>query len=921
MNDYLLIIDGSSLLSTQFYGNIPREILMAKTAEEKEKYYHKIMKTSKGVYTNAVYGFLRTLFSILDKQKPRYLAVTWDLTRNTFRRELYEDYKANRSETIEPLKDQFVLMQEILKKMGVAQFMDERYEADDFSGSIADKFSTSVEVCIMTKDHDYLQLVDDNVKLWLIVSDQKKADEFFKKYNLDKSVTIVPEKTEWLNAGLVKAEFGVEPESIPSLKALMGDSADNIKGVPGIGDKAAVPLIAHYKTVDALYDDIHNSSDLKELALKWKNELGISRNPISFLTKESETELVGEKAARLSEKLATIIRDLPIDKELDDLKTEYDYATLVKILEELEISSLQIPASISHETKEDDFYKEFNDGLVIMSDLSDVLEFSEKSAKIAENKEAGIAVVLNDGEISELAVCIDKTTYSFKTEYFVTAQILEEILDKVSGAAGYVASDNYKNILKAGGEAKEDFFDFSVAHYLLDPNSTKHDVQSLLSYLEVYPSPVSDIPAFTAYTAIKKKDEVIEKLEENGLINVYNEAEKPLIPILCDMEREGIICRVDVLEEQGRELDKAMKDLEEEIYSLASERFNILSPKQLGVILFEKLGLPGAKKTKTGYSTNADVLEKLKDEHPVIPKILEYRTVSKLKSTYVEGLKECIKDDGRIHCTFNQTVTATGRLSCTEPNLQNIPVREELGRKLRKAFVPKPGCVFVDADYSQIELRIMAHMAGDEKLLDDYRNARDIHRATAANVFHVPYDQVTKKQRSEAKAVNFGIIYGISSFGLGQDLDISRKTAEGYIKSYFEQYPQVKAYMDRLVESAKDKGYAETLLGRKRPIPELSSSNFMQRSFGERVAMNMPIQGTAADIMKLAMIKVHNALKKAGLRSKMLLQIHDEILIEAYEDEKEEVKNILVEEMKGAVRLAVELEVDANIADSWFDVK
>ncbi|MBP3237726.1 MAG: DNA polymerase I [Lachnospiraceae bacterium] len=921
MNDYLLIIDGSSLLSTQFYGNIPREILMAKTVEEKEKYYHKIMKTSKGVYTNAVYGFLRTLFSILDKQKPRYLAVTWDLTRNTFRRELYEDYKANRSETIEPLKDQFVLMQEILKEMGVAQFMDERYEADDFSGSIADKFSTSVEVCIMTKDHDYLQLVDDNVKLWLIVSDQKKADEFFKKYNLDKSVTIVPEKTEWLNAGLVKAEFGVEPESIPSLKALMGDSADNIKGVPGIGDKAAVPLIAHYKTVDALYDDIHNSSDLKELALKWKNELGISRNPISFLTKESETELVGEKAARLSEKLATIIRDLPIDKELDDLRTEYDYATLVKILEELEISSLQIPASISHETKEDDFYKEFNDGLVIMSDPSDVLEFSEKSAKIAENKEAGIAVVLNDGEISELAVCIDKTTYSFKTEYFVTAQILEEILDKVSGAAAYVASDNYKNILKAGQEAKEDFFDFSVAHYLLDPNSTKHDVQSLLSYLEVYPSQVSDMTAFTAYTAIQKKDEVIEKLEENGLINVYNEAEKPLIPILCDMEREGIICRVDVLEEQGRELDKAMKDLEEEIYSLASERFNILSPKQLGVILFEKLGLPGAKKTKTGYSTNADVLEKLKDEHPVIPKILEYRTVSKLKSTYVEGLKECIKDDGRIHCTFNQTVTATGRLSCTEPNLQNIPVREELGRKLRKAFVPKPGCVFVDADYSQIELRIMAHMAGDEKLLDDYRNARDIHRATAANVFHVPYDQVTKKQRSEAKAVNFGIIYGISSFGLGQDLDISRKTAEGYIKSYFEQYPQVKAYMDRLVESAKDKGYAETLLGRKRPIPELSSSNFMQRSFGERVAMNMPIQGTAADIMKLAMIKVHNALKKAGLRSKMLLQIHDEILIEAYEDEKEEVKNILIEEMKGAVRLAVELEVDANIADSWFDVK
>ena len=922
MNDYLLIIDGSSLLSTQFYGNLPREVLMAKTVEEKEKYYHKIMKTSKGVYTNAVYGFLRTLFSILDRQKPTYLAVTWDLTRNTFRRELYEDYKANRSETIVPLKEQFILMQDILAKLGVVQFMDERYEADDFSGSLANKFSTELEVNIMTKDHDYLQLVDDNVRLGLIVSDQKKADEYFKKYNLNKAEIVVPEKTEWLDAALVKKEFGVEPASIPSLKGLMGDTADNIKGVPGIGDKAATPLIAHYKTVDKLYEEIHNSSDTKELALKWKNELGIVRNPISYLTKESEDELVGEKTARLSEKLATIIKDLPIDKELKDLKTDYDYASAVKILEELEISSLQIPSCISGEVKEESFYRYFNEGLTEMSDVSEVLIFSEKAEKLAKDKEIGVSVILDGNDaITELALCIEGKTYSFKAQFFVTTDILEGILKAACKSAKSVASDNLKNILKAGASSGDDYFDFSIAHYLLDPNSTKHDAETLASFLGEYPSPVSDKTAFAAYVSLIKKEEVLNKLKENGLEKLYNEVEKPLIPILYEMEEEGIICRPEVLDEQGAELDKAMKALEEEIYALASERFNILSPKQLGVILFEKLGLSGAKKTKTGYSTGAEVLEKLTDEHPIVGKILEYRTVSKLKSTYIEGLKECIKPDGRIHCTFNQTVTATGRLSCTDPNLQNIPVREELGRRIRKAFVPKKGCIFVDADYSQIELRIMAHMAGDEKLLDDYKNARDIHRATAANVFHVPYDQVTKKQRSEAKAVNFGIIYGISSFGLGQDLDISRKTAEGYIKSYFEQYPQVKAYMDRLVKTAKDKGYAETMLGRKRPIPELGSSNFMQRNFGERVAMNMPIQGTAADIMKLAMIKVYNALKNSGLKSKMLLQIHDEILIEAYEDEKDAVQKILVEEMKGAVSLAVELEVDSNMADNWFDLK
>ena len=917
--EYLLIIDGSSLLSTQFFGNLPREVLMAKNVEEKEKYYYKIMKTSKGVYTNGVYGFLRTLFSIIEKQKPTYLAVTWDITRDTFRRELYPDYKANRSETIEPLKQQFILCQEILARMGVAQFMDSKYEADDYSGSIAKKFGKEVPVAIMTKDHDYLQLVDDNVKLWLLLSDQSKADAFYNRHDVEKGKHNTPEKTVWLDRELVNKEFGVYPESIPSLKGLMGDSADNIKGVPGIGDKTATSLIAYYKNVEGLYSEINNSYDPKELALKWKTELGISRNPYNYLTKESDTELVGEKAARLSEKLATIICDLPIEKNLEDLKTELDTNETNRVLKELEINSLNPPKS-GGESEKDVFEKEFSENLLVISDLMTYFEKKEVFSNGFTSGKIGISIETDAGLVTGVGISDGIKTLVLRAEGFLTSDAITESLNEIMTECSYIVCFDYKKHIDFVPNI-EDFFDCAVADYLLNPLSTTHGYKNVLDTFDVTLCNDYDELGLSAYVSIKFHDELENLLKEKEMYSLYEEVEKPLIKVLHSMEKVGIRCSVEELTTQGQELKQALTKCENDIYDLAGEKFNILSPKQLGDILFGKLGLKGGKKNKSGYSTAADVLEKLAPEHKIVRDVLYYRQLSKLISTYVDGLSSSIRNDGRIHCTFNQMVTATGRLSCTEPNLQNIPVRDELGRRIRKAFIPEEGCVFVDADYSQIELRVMAHMAGDERLLDDYRNSRDIHRSTAANVFNVPYDEVTSKQRRDAKAVNFGIIYGISSFGLGQDLDISRAQAAEYIQTYFREYPQIKVYLDGLVETAKSEESVKTLFGRIRPIPEIKSSNFMQRSFGERIAMNSPIQGTAADIMKIAMIKVYNELNRRQLRAKMVLQIHDEILIEAPEDEKEVVKEILIEQMTSAVKLKVDLEVDSGCAGNWYDLK
>lgn len=939
---YLLLIDGSSLLSTQYYGNLPREILFAKTEEEKKKYYHKIMQTRKGVYTNAIYGFMRTLIKIINEQKPDYLAIAWDKSRNTFRREIYADYKGNRGETPEPLKQQFVNCEELLEAMNIRQFMSDRYEADDFCGSLAAKFEKELPVKILTKDNDYLQLVTDNTNLWLMHAKQEKTDELYKKYGIipDKST---PDRAFNLTPELVKAEFGVEPSSINSLKGLQGDSSDNIKGVPGIGPATAVALIAKYKNVTALYDDIRDLDEKqqKERMKIWKEELGISRSPFGPLLKQSEEELVGEKAALLSEKLATIKKDIDLeDVTLDSLALKIDRNVAAQRFQELEFKSIAL-----NEAGEEDVFSK-----VVFETSSDLNDFISLTELLAKKKQAGVALASSDktgsdgaAEIFGAAFAYEEKTVYVSAEGFITGQLIRERIEWLIEQGTELCVMDMKQLLKKLAlKNAGKFFDCSIAAYLLDPLAGKYEYDLVagsilgssplgrglllgkLSMSEANATARDKLVktvSLEAATALLCSGKMKQALKEGGMEKLYYEIELPLVPVLYDMECQGVLVLKDELARFGEELSRDIDRLSAEIYQACGEEFNINSPKQLGVILFEKLRLPLDKKnkTKTGYSTSAEVLEKLKQEDPVVEKILDYRTLTKLKSTYAEGLADYIEADGRIHTSFNQTVTATGRLSSTEPNLQNIPIRMELGRELRKVFVPKEGYCFIDADYSQIELRILAALSGDEKLIEAYRNSEDIHRATASAVFGVPLEQVTKELRSRAKAVNFGIVYGISAFGLGEGLKISKSEADSYIKSYFETYPGVKTYLDGLVDSARTNRYSVTLFGRRRPIPELESANFMQRQFGERIAMNSPVQGTAADIIKLAMLRVAERLKKEGLESKLLLQIHDELLVEAKLEEAGQVEKLMAEEMRNVADLAVSLEVDVERGMSWYE--
>jgi DNA polymerase-1 len=942
-NDYLLLVDGSSLLTTQYYGNLPREILFAKTDEEKKKHYHKIMQTAGGVYTNAVYGFMRTLLKILKSQKPKYLAVAWDKSRNTFRREIYADYKGNRGETPAPLKEQFILCEELLSSMNIKQFMDDRFEADDFCGSLSRKFEDSVPVKILTKDNDYLQLVTEKTNLWLMHASSDKTDALYKKYGI-KHDDSVPDRAFNLTPELVKSEFGVEPKSISSLKGLQGDSSDNIKGVPGVGPATAVSLIAAYGSVEALYDDIRDLDEKgqKAKALEWKEKLGISRSPMGQLLKKSETDLVGEEAAMISRKLADIKCDIPLDDvTLDSLELHLDTAKARQEFMKLEFSSLRI------EDAEEAKPVKKNEEIII----SDYSEFASLISNLSGSKDViGVSLAVDDTErfhgfkpekILGAALCALDKDYAVYTEGFITGAVIAEYLGRLVKSGAVLASADLKKFMKYTGLSEYgSCFDVSIAAYLINPLTGSYDYTVAASVAEL------DIPAsrqdilgkktladcfandretltrylFTEAETLAKCTPILKTmLSDTGMSSLYNDIELPLTVVLKEMEENGIAILKDELKSFGRKLDADIKVLEEEIYAGCGEVFNINSPKQLGVILFEKLKLPGGKKTKTGYSTSADILEQLKIEDPVVEKILNYRQLTKLKSTYADGLNEYIDEDGRIRTSLNQTVTATGRLSSTEPNLQNIPIREKLGRELRKVFVSEPGKVLVDADYSQIELRILASLSGDEKLISAYKNSADIHLSTAAAVFKVPEEKVTKELRSRAKAVNFGIVYGISSFGLGTGLNIPRKEAEEYIKSYFETYPGVKKYLDECKSEAAKNGYSTTAFGRRRPIPELSSSNFMQRSFGERIAMNSPVQGSAADIIKIAMLKVYKRLKKEIPSAKLLLQIHDELLVEAEEKDLDQVKKIMTEEMQAAADFPVVLEVGASSGKSWYD--
>jgi DNA polymerase I - 3''-5'' exonuclease and polymerase domains len=919
-DEYLLIIDGSSLLSTQFYGNLPPAVLMAKTVEEKEKYFPKIMQTSTGVYTNGVFGFLRYLLKILRQLKPTCLAVTWDLTRETFRRRIYPEYKANRTETIVPLREQFALCQDILRRIGVRQYMSEEFEADDFSGSLAAKFEREMPVRILTKDHDYLQLANDRTTIWLLQQAQKKADELFTKYGNKKESSRVPEKTFPMTPDRIRSEFGVPPTGIAELKGLQGDPSDNIKGVPGIGSKTALSLIVHYKTVNALYEAIHNAGaeGEKQLAAFYKESLGIHKNPIGTLLKEDPDALVGEKAARLSRDLATIKRDIPIDESIADLAVKIDYRELSNILEELEIKTIPLPECATPEIV-------FETVRVSEADIDKTLK-----AIVRSGSPVGIHRMKEDAEedwmaafglVSEsmvLAVAVDSVIYHFPLRED-TEEALYGALREIAGKRDvycFRGKEDWCGLFERGSR----LVDVSVMDYLLRPLTTQHgDMDVCREWFPV--EKIEKDSAETAALALTAGVLLSEKIRESGMDALLRDTELPLMWVLRDMELAGIRVDRGQLRSFAAMLSVEMERSRASVYEMAGCEFNLNSPKQLGEILFERLEIPYPKKTKSSYTTSAEVLEKIADKHPIIPEVLRYRQYAKLYSTYADGLEEYIGTDERIHTTFRQTVTATGRLSSTDPNMQNIPARTELGRDIRRAFVPADGCVFVDADYSQIELRLMAHLSGDKGLQAAYHEAADIHRLTASEVFGVPYDDVTAEQRSAAKAVNFGILYGISSFSLAQDLGITRATAEEYIQGYFERFPRVKAYLDETVAEAKKNGMVRTAYGRIRPIPELSSSEYSKRSFGERVAMNSPIQGTAADIMKMAMLAVDRKLREQGLSSRALIQVHDELLLEVPLAEEETVRKLVKEAFEHVADLSVPLEAEVHSGKTWLDAK
>lgn len=869
-----VLIDGHSILNRAFYG-VP------------------IFTNSEGLHTNAVFGFLNIMFKIIDSKQPDYMAVAFDVHQPTFRHEMFKDYKGTRKPMMEELREQVPVIKELLQKMNITTVELPGYEADDVIGTLSKKGEKAgMEVDVISGDRDLLQLASDHITI--CIPKTKKGQTTVEEYNTEG----------------VRKLYKVTPTEFIDVKALMGDSSDNIPGVPGIGEKGATAIISQFGSIENAYDHA--------------DEISNTRNRNALLN--------NYEMAQMSKTLATINIQSPVEVtpeqcKLEDIFTE-DALEMIKRLEFK--SMIQRFGSVTSTNDCEGGFKSINNPF----DADPIFE----QAKNADN--VGIFIYRNKDNFG-VSLCFNNdNVYYIGKEGFVTEDyIIEKVRDLVNAKAKLTILNIKENNDILENDDAESIFDISIAAYLLNPLQNTYDYDDIArEYLgmnvpafdEIFPktkkseTPSDEIPenilkyaCYNAYVAYKAKDALTEKLKETEMLDIYNNVEIPLTYALYDMEQAGIMVAGDKLKEYGERLKTGIDALEKDIFAEAGHEFNINSPKQLGEILFGEMQLPGGKKTKTGYSTSASVLEKLEPDYPFVSKILEYRQLTKLKSTYADGLAVYIGEDNRIHGKFNQTITATGRISSTEPNLQNIPVRMPLGREIRKVFIPKEGCVFIDADYSQIELRILAHMSDDKNLIDAYNHSKDIHAATASLVFHVPLEEVTKEQRSNAKAVNFGIVYGISSFGLSNDLSISRKEAEQYIKDYFISYPGIKNYLDNSVKEAKEKGYSVTMFGRRRPIPELTSGNFMQRQFGERVAMNSPIQGSAADIMKIAMINVAKELKEKDLKSKIVLQVHDELLIEAYENEVEQVKDILKRNMEQAAHLNVPLDVDVQVGNNW----
>lgn len=878
----LVLIDGHSILNRAFYG-VPD------------------LTNAAGLHTNAIYGFLNILFKILDEESPDYLTVAFDVKAPTFRHEMFKEYKGTRKPMPEELREQVPVMKEVLQAMGIRIIEQAGYEADDLLGTIAKRAEAEgIDVSLVSGDRDLLQIATDRIKI-RIPKTKGGRTEIENYYAAD-----------------VEAKYQVNPVQFIDLKALMGDTADNIPGVPKVGEKTATDLMVQFGSLDGIYEHID------EVTKKSVKESLIQNKDLAYLSRE----------------LATIKLDSPLTYTLEEARVGNFFNEASYILfKKLEFKNLlnKFEKGVSNEEISASFHLVEN--LAEVEALfTRVLSDKDRQIGLKVVKEAG-----RHGELLGVALHLqEEGSFLVLKQGFLTEDYLKEKIALLGAQCRIATADIKSEYAYLQAQDTDRFFDVILAAYLLNPLKNDYTVEDIANeYLNLmlpekgqafgrlsFKDALNEKPedflkycCFEAYVCAQAAVCLQQKLEETQMDRLMREIEMPLTLVLFSMEEEGIRVNPEALKDYGEALSGKITELEQEIYSEAGCEFNINSPKQLGEILFEKMGLPGGKKTKTGYSTAADVLEKLSGEYPVVKHILEYRGLTKLKSTYADGLAAYIEDENRIHSTFNQTITATGRISSTEPNLQNIPIRMELGRQIRKVFIPKDGYCFMDADYSQIELRVLASMSGDERLIEAYRSHADIHRTTASQVFHIPFEEVTDLQRRNAKAVNFGIVYGISSFGLSEDLSISRKEAAAYIEQYFETYPQVKQFIDSLVKDAKKNGYAVTLYGRRRPVPELFSSNFMQRSFGERVAMNSPIQGTAADIIKIAMIRVFERLKKEGLKSKLILQVHDELLIETALEEEEQVRMILEEEMVHASSLAVELEIDLHVGINWYEAK
>lgn len=900
----IVLIDGNSILNRAFYG------IMG----------NKMLTTPDGKYTNAVYGFLAILFKVLEDIEPEYLMVTFDLKAPTARHKLYDGYKATRKGMPNELAEQMPILKDILKSMNIKVIEKEGYEADDVLGTMAKRAEKDgFDVTIVSGDRDTFQLTSNRVKVRIPHTKMGKTE------------------TETFGREEVLKKYGVTPKQLIEVKGLQGDTSDNIPGVPGIGEKTALELVKKYKTIDGIYEAIEKGED--DLKPKAKERL-----------------LENKELAMLSRTLGTINLEVPIEENLEEFKikewnkeevfSKFKELNFNRFIDRFNLKSEEGPKQNLAELFEIKTLNTQNEIKDLLEKIQNKLVFMLGTEKVEQEN------LIIKKQIKSIYIYIDNTVYEIKfntneefISYFKT--IFEnENIQKYS----YRLNVTYVLLMQNGIYLKEIKFDTEIAAYLLNPSNGKYKLDELANqYLSI------DIPEYLEFVGAKQQKEtqmtlfsqdemnvdfekyqnaiymytiaklaeiMNKKLEEINSLKLFENIEMPLIKVLAEMQYEGIYVDKQELVSFGVKLKEDIEVIKQEIYKLAGEEFNINSTLQLGNILFEKLKLPVYKKTKKGYSTDVDILEKLKPEHPIIEKILEYRGFMKLNSTYIEGLIVYINEyTHKIHSYFHQTITATGRISSTEPNLQNIPTRAEQGKQIKKAFKAQEGNIFIDADYSQIELRILAHISNDTNMREAFLNEEDIHKQVASKVFNVPLEEVTKEQRTAAKAVNFGIVYGISGFGLAEQLGISRKKAEQYIEQYLEKYKGVKEFMDRIVEKAKEQGYVETLFHRRRYIPELSSNNYMVRQFGARAAMNTPIQGTAADIMKIAMVEVNKKLEEEKLNAKLILQIHDELLIECKIEEKEEVKKILKESMENAVKLSIPLEVEVSEADNWYDVK